>query len=306
VDILFNDRNRQRTKDKRTKKDKKRTKETRMTSFAGADSYCYVDEPGNTTVWEDTLVKHGIINENPEHVQLRQQQQAEERAIEIAKEIIENYNPLDGSTLEEIDQIAEDEEEFANDRKTIEKYREKRLAELKAKQQGAIYTGGYKLIGRGDFVREVTEESKKPGVWVVVHLFAESNPECVALHRAFETLAKKYMAVRFLKIIGHHCIEGYPEENLPTFILYNKGECQHHIIGAKQCNGMFATSDTVEWFLSELGVLTTDLVEDPREQTSLGFQMNKQGASVSPFERRENRRGRMSGQGGNADDLEDY
>jgi hypothetical protein len=277
-----------------------------MSSFAGADSHSYVDEPGNTTVWEDTLIAHGIINENPEHVKQKEERKKEERAIEIAKDIIQNYNPLDGANLEEIDQIAEDEEEFADDRKMIETYREKRLAELKAKKENAMYTGGYKLIGRGDFVREVTEESKKPGVWVVVHLFTDNNPECAALHEAFDILAKKFMTVRFLKIIGHHCIEGYPEENLPTFIIYNKGECQHHIIGSKYCNGIHATSDTVEWFLSTLGVLETDLAEDPREQKSLRFQINKQHGSLSPHERRKSQRGRMSERGGNFDDLEDY
>ena len=244
-----------------------------MSSFAGSDTHMYKDEPGSTTEWEDALIARGIISESEEHIQLKQQQKAEEQAIELAKEIIKNYNPLDGATLNEIDDIAEDEEEFADDRMTIEKYREQRLAELKAKKDAAVYTGGYKLIGRGDFVREVTEESQKPGVWVVLHLFAESNPECVAIHRALETLAEKFMSVRFLKILGHHCIEGYPEENLPTFIIYNKGVCQHHIIGGKRCGGMHATSDTVEWFLSELNVLKTDMVEDPREQKSLGFQM---------------------------------
>ena len=270
-----------------------------MSFFAGADSHTFKDEPCNTTVWNDTLVAHGIIQEDPAHVLLKEERKNEERAIEIAKEIIHNYNPLDGANLEEIDDIAEDEEEFADDRKTIEQYREKRLAELKSKQKTAVYTGGYKMIGRGDFVREVTEESKKPGVWVVVHLFSDNNAECVVLHQAFEKLAKKFMTVRFLKIIGHHCIEGYPEENLPTFIIYNQGECQHHIIGAKQCSGSNATSDTVEWFLSELGVLETSLVEDPREQKSLRFQVNKS----SPVGRRKGRNGR---EGRNADDLEDY
>ena len=75
---------------------------------------------------------------------------------------------------------------------------------------------------------------------------------------------------------------------------------------ARETAARVAAASICKKFLSELGVLTTDLVEDPREQTTLGFQMNKQGGSVSPFERRENRRGRMSGQGGNADDLEDY
>ena len=245
-----------------------------MSSFAGSDSHTYKDVPGNTTEWEDALIKHGIISESEENVKLKEQQQAEETAVEIAKEIIKNFCPLDGATLQEIDDIAEDEEEFADDRATIEKYREQRLAALKAKRAGAVYTGGYKLIGRGDFVREVTEESQKPGVWVVLHLFTDDNAECVALHQALELLADKYMACRFLKIIGHHCIEGYPVENLPTLILYNQGECQHHIIGGKQWSGVHATSDTVEWFLSELDVLKTDMVEDPREQKSLKFQVN--------------------------------
>ena len=259
-----------------------------MSSFSGASTHSYKDEPGSTTDWEDALISKGIINESVENIQLKQKAKAEEQAIEIAKEIIKNYTPLDGANLDEIDAIAEDEEEFADDRKTIERYREQRLAELRAKKKSAVYTSGYQLIGRGDFVREVTEESQKKGVWVVLHLYTDNNLACVATHSALEQLAGKFMNVRFLKIIGHHCIEGYPLENLPTLILYHKGECQHHIIGAQQWGGSQTTSDKMEWYLSELNVLQTDMVEDPREAKSLGFQIsdNRGKNKSSPAKRR--------------------
>lgn len=263
-----------------------------MTHFAGGDSFTYKDVAGKTTEWEDTLIRHGIIEEKEEHVALREQQQAVEEAVAELREARENYDPLAEMGLDELERARNEDESLADERALIESYRAKRLAELKA-LKGVVgadnesnadsnssaplqqYTGGYRQIGRGDFLREVTEESAK-GVWVVLHLFKDDNPECAALHRALGALAERHLTTRFLKIIGSQCIEGFPDSNLPTIIVYHDGKCKSQMIACgKTFGGIKADEDSVEWVLAEIGVLKTEQAEDPRQQKQLGFQIRR-------------------------------
>ena len=49
-------------------------------NFAG-DGFVYKDTAGKTTEWEDTLVRHGIIEENPQNVARREALEAAEEAV---------------------------------------------------------------------------------------------------------------------------------------------------------------------------------------------------------------------------------
>ena len=168
------------------------------------------------------------------------------------------------------------------------------------------YTGGYRQIGRGDFLREVTEESAK-GVWVVLHLFKEDNAECAALHRAMTVLAERHVNTRFLKIIGSHCIEGFPDANLPTMIVYHDGKCQAQMVACgKTFGGVKADEESVEWVLAELGAVQTEQVEDPRLPGQAGFQIRRGNSprrrhKLSPTARVKRRAGFVPG----ADDLDE-
>ena len=256
------------------------------------DHHVYTDRPGTTTEWEDTLIAHGIIAEKEEHVALREAARAEEAAVAAARDARDNFDPLAGKSLAELDAVhngdlddGDDADASAgDDRASLEAYRAKRLAELRARREavrqgadGASGGGVYRLIGRGDFVREVTEASAKGPTWVVLHLCTQGddNPECAALHTAFAELAERHPAARFLRIVGTHCIEGYPDENLPTVIVYHDGECQLQIVGGKRFGGRGATADRVEWVLAEVGAVETEQVDDPREQQALGFQVKR-------------------------------
>ena len=52
------------------------------------------------------------------------------------------------------------------------------------------------------------------------------------------TLAEKYKATKFVKIIGDQCIPNYPDKHLPTLIIYSYGDPQQQIIGLSQLGGM--------------------------------------------------------------------
>jgi hypothetical protein len=49
--------------------------------------------------------------------------------------------------------------------------------------------------------------------------------------------ASKYPMIKILKIPGDHCIEGYPDRNMPTLIVYGPGEFRAQIIGLAEFGG---------------------------------------------------------------------
>jgi hypothetical protein len=60
------------------------------------------------------------------------------------------------------------------------------------------------------------------------------------------------------------CIEGYPDRNVPTLLLYHDGSLQSQIVGLAEFGGPRVTKDTVEWVLSRKGVCETEIEDDPR------------------------------------------
>lgn len=74
---------------------------------------------------------------------------------------------LENNKLDEIDDM-EDDYLSDDDNRALEEYRQKRLVELKQQQKKEIF-GGLYLIEKHDFVREVTEASKKCYVVLFLH-----------------------------------------------------------------------------------------------------------------------------------------
>lgn len=54
--------------------------------------------------------------------------------------------------------------------------------------------------------------------------------------------------------------------NVPTLLVYYRGEVRANLVGLSQFGGQKATADCVEWVLSKQGALTTELDEDPRKK----------------------------------------
>ena len=46
-------------------------------------------------------------------------------------------------------------------------------------------------------------------------------------------LAAQYNYVKFLKIASTECIPNYPDENLPTILVYHDGQCKRTIVGTR-------------------------------------------------------------------------
>ena len=185
-----------------------------------------------------------------------------EKALEEAKEsAAREFDPLKNRTLDELDEL--EEEEYADSR-MIDSYRQQRLEELKAIAKRNKF-GQLMEFSRSEFVKEVTEASKES--WVIVLLYKDHIPDSKKLLEVMFQLAKKHPATKFLRIVSDNCIENYPDKNVPTIFLYRDGVVQGPpIIGLALFGGIKETTlATVEWVLAKREAIKTDLEEDPRE-----------------------------------------
>ena len=208
------------------------------------------------TEWEEILVKKGILlpREKPKTLDQAIVEKANE-AVEYAK-----ANPHDHKTVAELDQALEDDDD---EDRAIENMRARRLAELKAKRAREKF-GSVREIARNDFVVEVTEASKDH--WVCLHLYNDEVRDSRLMGEVFAALAPRHKAAKFLKIRSTSCIEGWPDANLPTLIIYHDGEMVEggQIMGLAHVGGRKGLSvDALEWSLSRIGALKTELMEAP-------------------------------------------
>lgn len=56
---------------------------------------------------------------------------------------------------------------------------------------------------------------------MVCFLYKSSHAGCALLGECLAELARKYHGTRFVKIISTSCIPNYPDQNLPTLLLYH-------------------------------------------------------------------------------------
>lgn len=248
-----------------------------------AGSTSYRADPKETTEWDDLQRKYGNLPK------LEKEVEPEEEEVDDSVEA--RFAGASAAAMAEAvegDDMEEDEEA------TLAAIRAKRMEQLMASakknkvrltgpvlartllrtlfnpslaQFGALYP-----LTRDEYTKEVTEGSKE--CWVVVLLYNDAVDASRALQEVLERLAPKHKAVKFLRIKADQCIEGFPDRNVPTLLLYHEGENQRQLMGpgvyGGKRNGAGITEDTVEWVLADEGVLSTDLTEDPRPEQGSG------------------------------------
>lgn len=99
--------------------------------------------------------------------------------------------------------------------------------------------GDLQEIVKDDWIREVTECSNT--CTVVVHLYENSSVECQIVDEALTNLASRFRYVKFLKIKSTQAIENWPERNLPTIFVYEKGALKTQILTLSKFGGKTAT-----------------------------------------------------------------
>ncbi|NXG29005.1 PDCL3 protein, partial [Dromaius novaehollandiae] len=215
-------------------------------------------DPNEDTEWNDILRKKGILPPKEDLKEREQAKEDEQLRILQQKSLVKTYKDM---TLEELE---ENEDEFnEEDEKAIEKYRQQRLAEMKAAQMKNKFGEVLEISGK-DYVQEVTKAGK--GIWVVLHLYKQGIPLCALINQHMNGLARKFRDVKFIKAISTTCIPNYPDKNLPTIFVYREGDIKAQFIGPLVFGGMNLTRDELEWKIAESGAIKTDLEENPRKQ----------------------------------------
>jgi hypothetical protein len=146
----------------------------------------------------------------------------------------------------------------------LEEYRQKRLQEIKATTTSASSHnqhnyGQVMLISRQDWTRQVNDASQN--TWVVVSLTCSDTERTGCMDKAMEGLASKFDNVKFVVIPHHQAIANWPEEHLPTSSVPLRYDAASTRLTADDHLGR-----TIGMELAQLGVLDTDLVEEPKNR----------------------------------------
>jgi hypothetical protein len=74
---------------------------------------------------------------------------------------------------------------------------------------------------------------------VLVHLTSSlgTNIESRLLTELWREAAHKFEDIKFCEMRGDLCIEGYPEKNCPTILVYHNGDILRQIITLRQFHG---------------------------------------------------------------------
>ncbi|CUS08018.1 unnamed protein product [Tuber aestivum] len=182
-----------------------------------------IDDPNADTEWNDILRKHGVIPEKPPSP-TPMIEEAILHAQELARE-----NRLEGKDLDELDELEDEEDE-----EFLAIYKQKRLAELSTLSQKSVHGRVYHLQ-KPDYSRDVTEASKEYAVLVNM---TSSNPESRLLSALWRQAAEKFADVKFCEIAAGMCIEGYPDANCPTILVYRNEDIAEQVVRLGRLRGM--------------------------------------------------------------------
>ncbi|KAI4790245.1 thioredoxin-like protein [Aureobasidium sp. EXF-8845] len=202
-----------------------------------------IDDPNADTEWNDILRKHKIIPEKPPSPT----PMIEEALTEARR--LAHENRLEGKELDELAELEDEEDEDF-----LEFYRQKRMNELAAIQSASVYNQVYP-VQKPDWSRDVTEESKKAFVFVLLTSSAGTNVESRLLIEIWRELASKFGDIKFCQIQGNLCIEGYPDKNTPTVLVYKDGDIKRQLVTLRDLKGDRTTIRDLEDLLRSLGAV---------------------------------------------------
>lgn len=215
-----------------------------------------MQDPNADTEWNDILRSKGILPQKEKEV-------SEDDIVDLLEQTIKDKTK-DGKSLEDmsLDELNENEDEIDEEEERIfQQYRLQRMHEMKAAAAAAKY-GDVREISKEDYVREVNKAGE--GVWVILHIYKTGIPLCTLVNQHLYNLARKFPQVKFLKSISSVCIPNYPDKNLPTIFVYYEGDMKKQMVGPLAFGGMNLTQNELEWMLSEVGAVKTDLEAPPK------------------------------------------
>lgn len=217
-----------------------------------------------STEWDDILKQKGIIPEKtPEEL-------AEEQLKELVEETVEAYDPHEHKSVAQLDEDLEEAD--SDEERILQSYREQRLEQMKADSMKPKYGPGLKYISADDWKHDVTDAPSD--VYVVIHLFQEAIEACEVMHHRLLELSAKFRSTKFIRCKATDAIKNYPDSKCPTVLIYKEGKVLKQFVGLKSFIPATApassipTADDIEWALSRLSAVESDMVEPPRKESS--------------------------------------
>ena len=110
------------------------------------------------------------------------------------------------------------------------------MAELSTISSASVFNQVYPLQ-KPDYSKDVTEASNK--AYVLVHLTSSlgTNIESRLLTELWREMARRFGDVKFCEIRADMCIEGYPERNTPTILIYHHGDIKKQVVTLRELSG---------------------------------------------------------------------
>ncbi len=158
-------------------------------------------------------------------------------------------NRLEGKDLDELDEL-----EDLEDESFLEKYRQQRVRELASLTKKAVHGTVYP-ISKPDYSKEITEASNNGPVLVNLTSGLGTNVESRVLTELWRRAAAEYGEVKFCEIRGDMAIEGYPERNCPTILVYNKGDIVKQVVTLLTLGGVRTGMSAIDYLLVEVGAI---------------------------------------------------
>jgi hypothetical protein len=103
-----------------------------------------------------------------------------------------------------------------------------------------VYNQVYHLQ-KPDYARDVTEASSKSYVFVLLTSSQGTNTESRIMIEIWRELARRFGDVKFCQMRADLCIEGYPDRNTPTILVYKDQDIKKQIVTLKELNGVRTT-----------------------------------------------------------------
>jgi len=140
------------------------------------------------------------------------------------------------------------------DENFLEKYRQQRVQELASLTKKALHGTVYP-ISKPDYSREVTEASVHGPVLVNLVSSLGTNIESRVLSELWRTAAAEFGEIKFCEIKGDMAIEGYPDKNCPTILVYNKGDIVKQVVTLMTLGGVRVGMPQIDNLLLEIGAI---------------------------------------------------
>lgn len=128
------------------------------------------------------------------------------------------------------------------------------MNELSTITNASVYNQVYH-IQKPDYSRDVTDASHKAFILVLLTSSTGTNTESRIASEHFTLLAPRFGDIKFCSMRADLCIEGYPDRNTPTVLIYKDGDIKRQIVTLRELGGVRTKTDDWEKVLVDLGAV---------------------------------------------------